>query len=60
MGVIADYWNGPCHIIVHDDCIQPPEEVKKIIHRVSQIVYQEELRKHMQGIQKEQDQTDAI
>lgn len=47
MGVIADYWNGPCHIIVHDDSIRPPDEVKQIIHRVSQIVYQEELRKHM-------------
>lgn len=48
MGVIADYWNGPCHIIVHDDSIQPPEEVKKIVQRVSQIIYQEEFRKHMQ------------
>lgn len=48
MAVIRDYMNGPCHIIVHDDSIRPPEEVKQIIDRVSQIVYQEELRKHMQ------------
>ncbi len=54
MGVIADYWNGPCHIIVHDDCIKPPEEVKQIVRRVSQIVYQEEFRKHMQEKQGKQ------
>ena len=35
MAVIADYYNGPCHIIVHDDCIEPPEKVEKILEFVS-------------------------
>lgn len=47
MGVIADYWDGPCHITVHDDCIRPPEEVKRIIHRVSQLVYQEDFKRYL-------------
>ena len=53
MSVIADYMNGPCHIIVHDDCIRPPEEVKEIIDRVSAIVIQEDMRRHMEGLKKE-------
>ncbi len=52
MAVIADYWNGSCHIIVHDDCIRPPEEVKKIIYRVSQLVYQEDFRRYLQEKEK--------
>lgn len=48
MAVIQDYMNGACHIIVHDDQIRPPEEVKQIIGRVSRIVYNEELRKYME------------
>ena len=48
MAVIKDYYNGPCHIIVHDDCIRPPEEVKRIIDRVSEIVLAEELRRQME------------
>lgn len=52
MAIIADYMNGPCHIIVHDDCIRPPEEVKQIIERVSQIVISEDLRRHMQELEK--------
>ncbi len=47
MAVIRDYHQGACHIIVHDDCIRPPEEVKKIIARVSEIVINEEFRKYM-------------
>ena len=50
MAVVQDYMNGPCHITVHDDKIRPPEEVKKIIDRVSMIVYSEEMRKHMEKI----------
>lgn len=53
MAVIKDYMNGACRIIVHDDYIQPPEEVKKIIDRVSQITYEQELRRHMQRIKSE-------
>ncbi len=45
MAVIKDYMNEGCHIIVHDDCIRPPEEVKEIIKRVSRIVIEEELRR---------------
>ena len=41
MAVIRDYMNGACRIIVRDDCIRPPEEVKKIIDRVSNIVINE-------------------
>lgn len=47
VAIIKDYMNGTCHIIVHDDCIRPPEEVKGIIDRVSAIVIAEELRRHM-------------
>ena len=50
MAVIQDYMNGLCHITVHDDKIRPPEEVKKIIDRVSMIIYSEELRKHMERL----------
>ncbi len=50
MAVIADYTSETgCRIIVHDDCIQPPEEVEKIIQRVSDLVIQEEIRKHSQS-----------
>nr|WP_302596126.1 hypothetical protein [uncultured Acetatifactor sp.] len=54
MGVIADYWNGPCHITVHDDAIRPPEEVEQIIYRVSRLVYQEDFRRYLQEKQKRQ------
>ena len=54
MAVIRDYMNGACRIIVRDDCIRPPEEVKKIIDRVSNIVINEEMRKHMEQLKKEQ------
>ncbi len=54
MAVIRDYMNGACRIIVHDDSIRPPEEVKQIIGRVSEIVINEEMRKHMEELQKGQ------
>ena len=47
MAVIKDYMDGPCRIIVHDDSIRPPEEVKKIVERVSQMIINEEIRKAM-------------
>lgn len=47
MAVIKDYMQGSCHIIVHDDYIQSPEEVKKIISRVSNLVINEEFRRVM-------------
>lgn len=50
MAIIQDYMDGPCHIIVYDDCIKPPEEVARIIDRVSQIVISEELRHHMEQL----------
>jgi len=52
MAVIRDYMNGACRIIVHDDSIRPPEEVKKIINRVSEIVINEEMRRHMEQLEK--------
>lgn len=48
MAIIRDYMHGPCRIIVHDDCIRPPEEVKKIIDRCWDLVLNEELRRHME------------
>lgn len=45
MAVIKDYMNFECHIIVHDDFIRSPEEVKQIIDNVSKIVLDEEMRK---------------
>lgn len=52
MAVIKDYYQGQCHIIVHDDYIQPPEEVQKIIDRVSELVYAAELKRHMEQLEK--------
>lgn len=53
MAVIKDYISPTgCHIIVHDDYIQPPQEVEKIIQRVSDLVYQaayaREMRRRME------------
>lgn len=46
MAVIADYTTETgCRIIVHDDCIRPPEEVEQIIKNVSRIVLEEERKK---------------
>lgn len=53
MAIIKDYMNGPCHIIVYDDCIKPPDEVARIIDRVSRIVISEELRRHMEQLTKD-------
>lgn len=43
--VIKEYMDGNCKITVSDDCIQPPEEVQRIIERVSMIVVAEERRR---------------
>ena len=56
MAVIRDYMNGPCRIIVRDDSIRPPEEVKKIIDRVSEIVINGDFRRYMEQKQKAQSQ----
>lgn len=57
MAVIKEYMNGPCKITVYDDCIQPPEEVEKIIERVSRIVLQEDFRRQHEMRQKQQEGT---
>ncbi len=49
MAVIRDYMDGACRIIVHDDSFRPPDEVKKIVGRVSQLVINEEIRKAMEA-----------
>lgn len=50
MAVIQDYYNGNCHIMVHDDyIIHDPAEVQKIIDRVSQIVINEEFRRYVKS-----------
>lgn len=50
MAVIRDYYNGLCHITVHDDYItHDPAEIQKIIDRVSQIVINEEFRRYIQS-----------
>ncbi len=53
MAVIKDYMQGACHIIVHDDYIRPPEEVERIIDRVSELVIAADMRRHMQNKQNE-------
>lgn len=45
MAVVKEYVNGSCKIFIHDDSIREPEEVKKIIDRVSMIVINEEIRR---------------
>lgn len=57
MAIIQDYYNGPCHIIVHDDSIQPPDEVERIIERVSKLVLDEEFRRHLKANQNMEDNT---
>lgn len=48
MAVIQDYYNGSCHIVVHDDyIIQDPEEVQKIVDRISQVVINAEFSRHL-------------
>ncbi len=47
MAIIRDFYQGPCHIIVHDDSIRPPEEVKKIIDRVSELVINAEIKRNL-------------
>lgn len=53
MAVVKDYMNGSCHILVHDDYIKPPDEVKEIINRVSEIVIGQEMRRHMRELEQE-------
>ena len=49
MAVIADYITETgCHIIVHDDFIQSPEENEKIIERVSDILIEAAIRRQIQ------------
>lgn len=48
MALIEEYMNGNCKISVYDDCIQDPEEVQRIIERVSRLVIGEELKRAMQ------------
>lgn len=49
MAVIKDYMQGECHIIVHDDYIRPPQEVERIIDRVSELVIAADMRRHMES-----------
>ncbi len=51
MAVIRDYYNGDCHIIVHDDFIRPPDEVKQIIDRVSELVINAEMARQRKARQ---------
>lgn len=48
MAIIKEYMSGNCKIVVHDDSIKGPEEVKAIINRVSRLVLNEELRRNME------------
>lgn len=50
MAVIRDFMQGECHIIVHDDYIRPPEEVEKIIDRVSELVIAADMKRHMESL----------
>lgn len=39
MAVVKDFYNGPCHIRIHDDCcVKTQEEVDQILKEVSDIV----------------------
>lgn len=58
MAVIQDYYNGNCHIVVHDDyIIRDPVEVQKIIDRVSRVVINEEFRRYVQSQEKQKEET---
>jgi len=40
VAVIADYMDGECHIVIHDDCIvKTQEEVEEIKRRMAEIYY---------------------
>lgn len=60
MGIIEQYMNGPCRITVYDDSIRPPEEVEEIINRVSEIVYNEQFRRHMEEKRRRGDNTENV
>lgn len=46
MAVIKEYMSGNCKITVHDDYItHDPDEIKRIIDRVSRIVIDAEIRR---------------
>lgn len=53
MAVIGTYKQGNCEITVHDDYIQPPEEVKRIIARVSRMVLDAEFRRQQEAKKKQ-------
>lgn len=39
MAVVKDFYNGSCHIRIHDDCcVKTQEEVDQILKEVSDIV----------------------
>lgn len=39
MAVVKDYYNGPCHIRIHDDAITyDPKEIEKIHRDTSRII----------------------
>lgn len=50
MGLIAEYQNGSCNVKVFDDgIVKTQEEARQILRNVSQILYQEEFRKYLEG-----------
>ena len=45
MAIIADYMDGNCHIVIHDDClVKDPEEIEKIKRRMAEIYYSRRLK----------------
>ena len=57
MAVVATYKHGNCEITVHDDYIQPPEEAKRIIARVSGIILDAEFRRQQEARKKQNNPT---
>lgn len=53
MAMVKEYTDGNCKIYGYDDSVKSPEEVKKIIERVSRIVLNEEFKRVMEERKKE-------
>lgn len=56
MAIIEERIQGACKIIVHDDYIRGPEEVKKIVDNVSRIIWNDLRGRELKKRQKEREE----
>lgn len=46
MAIVEDYYNGACHVIIHDDCCKDKtkEEIEATLKRIGEISYLNKVR----------------